>query len=40
MKQNERIDVFHFVSKALIVDYCQSLDINESMLTYTGLVLR
>ena len=28
MRQNETIDVFPFVSKALIVDYCQRLACN------------
>ena len=28
MRQNETIDVFHFVSNALIVDYCQRLACN------------
>ena len=34
MKQNERIAVFHFVSKALIADYCQSLACNYQKLCF------
>ena len=37
MKQNARIAVFHFVSKALIMDYCQSLACNYQKLWFFRL---
>ena len=37
MKQNERIAVFQSVSKALIVDYCQSLACNYQKLWFFRL---
>ena len=36
-EENERIAVFHFVSKALIVDYCQSLACNYQKLWFFRL---
>ena len=37
MKKKERLAVFHFVSKALIVDYCQSLACNYQKLWFFRL---